>query len=102
MKYAVIEAGGKQHLVSKDQQLQVELVGDKKQLKFEPLLVFDEKSAQVGTPTVSGATVNAEVVEPKVAGQKLKVIRYKAKKRVKKITGHRQKYATIKITAIGK
>jgi large subunit ribosomal protein L21 len=101
MKYAVIEAGGKQHLVTKDQELQVELVGDKKTLSFEPLLVFDEKTAQVGTPKVSGMSVKAEVVEPKVAGDKVKIMKFKAKKRVKKQTGHRQKYSKIKITAIG-
>lgn len=102
MKYAVIEAGGKQHLVSKDQELQIELVGDKKQLKFEPLLVFDDKSAQVGTPKLTGVSVSAEVIEPRLAGQKLKIMKFKAKKRVKKLTGHRQKYTKIKITAIGK
>ena len=100
MKHAVIETGGKQYLVRKDDVLRVELLADQKKVEFEPLLVFDDKGAKVGQPTVKGAKVSAEVVEAKVAGDKLKIIRYKPKKRVRKITGHRQKYTEIKITAI--
>src|SRR3990167_9821084 len=100
MKYAVIETGGKEYLVEKDQQLDIELVEDKKKLEFEPLMVFDEKSAKVGKPTVSAVKVSAEVVEAKIAGDKVKIMKYKAKKRVKTLTGHRQKYTRIKITAI--
>lgn len=100
MKQAVIQAGGKQYLVKKDQELNVELVGDKKQLTFKPLLVFDDKDVQVGTPEVEGAKVTAKVVDPSVKGEKIKVFKFKAKKRVRKLTGHRQKYTRVKITGI--
>jgi len=100
MKQAVIQTGGKQYLVSKDQELDVELVGDKKQLTFTPLLVFDDKDVKVGTPEVEGGKVTAKVVDPRLKGEKIKVFKFKPKKRVRKLTGHRQKYARIKITGI--
>jgi len=99
MKQAVIQTGGKQYLVKAGQELDVELVGEDKKLSFEPLLVFDEKTAKVGAPTVKGAKVTAEVLDT-VKGEKIQVFKFKAKKRVKKLTGHRQKYSRIKITAI--
>lgn len=99
MKQAVIQTGGKQYVVKTGQELDVELVGDSKKLSFEPLLVFDEKTAKVGSPTVKGAKVTAEVLDT-VKGEKVKVFKFKAKKRVKKLTGHRQKYSRIKITTI--
>lgn len=100
MKQAVIETGGKQYLVSKDQELDVELVGDKKQLSFQPLLVFDEKDAQVGAPRVEGGKVTAKVIDPEVKGKKVTALRYKPKKRVHVTKGHRQRYTRIKITSI--
>ncbi len=100
MKQAVIETGGKQYLVAKNQQLNIELVDSKKQLSFEPLLVFDDKGTSVGTPTVKDAKVTAKVIEPKVKGEKVTIFKFKAKKRVSKKTGHRQKYTTIEITGI--
>jgi large subunit ribosomal protein L21 len=96
---AVIATGGKQYLVKKDQTLQVELVGDAKKLEFAPLLVIDGDKVQVGQPTVAGVTVKAEVLDT-VKGEKLEILKFKAKKRVHKQTGHRQKYSEIKITSI--
>jgi len=49
---------------------------------------------------VAGAKVTAEVTETLVKGDKVTAIRYKAKKRVKKVRGHRQQFTTIKITKI--
>lgn len=101
MKKAVITTGGKQYLVAKDDQVEVELLGtDKKNVTFEPLLVFDEKDIKVGKPTVTGAKVTAEIVSADKQTDKVVSIRYKAKKRVRKVRGHRQRHATIKISSI--
>lgn len=100
MKKAVIEVKGHQYLVSEKEKLQVELLGDEKNLKLEPLLVIDGDKVQVGTPTVKGASVEATVVEAVRKGQKVTAIRYKAKKRVNKKHGHRQQYSVIEITKI--
>jgi large subunit ribosomal protein L21 len=100
VKKAVISTGGKQYLVSEGETLLVDLLPEQKSLTFEPLLVIDETKTTVGTPTVTGAKVTAEMVEPEVKADKVIAIRYKAKKRVKKIRGHRQRHSRIKITAI--
>lgn len=101
MKKAVISTGGKQYLVSEGETLEVELLKiDAKTTDFVPLLVLDGDSATVGTPEVSGAKVTAEIVSAEVAAPKVTSIRYKAKKRVRKVHGHRQRHTVIKVTKI--
>ena len=97
---AVITSGGKQYIVKKDQTLQVELLGDAKTVEFDALMIIDGDKVTVGTPTVSGIKVKASVGE-EVKGDKIKVLKFKPKKRIKKLTGHRQHYTEIKITSIG-
>jgi len=98
---AVIKVGGKQYIVAEKQTLLVDrLADDTKTLELAPLLVFDETTATVGTPEVKGATVKATVIEAEVKGDKIQVMKFKAKKRVKKLTGHRQKYSKIEIQSI--
>jgi len=100
MKQAVIITGGKQYLVAEEQELDIELTPEAKELSFVPLLVFDEKKASVGAPEVKGGKVTASVLEPEVKGEKLKIMKFKPKKRVRRLTGHRQKHTRIKITGI--
>lgn len=98
---AVIRSGNHQYLVTPGQILEIDLVGDDaKTLQFEPLLVIDGEKVTVGTPVVADVAVTADVIEM-VKGEKLKVLKFQAKKRVKKLTGHRQRYTRIKITAVG-
>lgn len=100
-KQAVIQAGSSQYLVKKDDVLDIDYAPEKKTLSFDALAVVDGEDTKVGTPTVSGATVKATVVEETVKGDKVTAIRYKAKKGVDKRRGHRQLHTRIKITAIG-
>jgi len=101
MKKAVIVAGGIQHIVSEGDVLLIDHVSDsKKTLEYTPLLVIDGEKTHVGTPEVPKAKVAAQVVEPVVKGDKVTAIRYKAKKRVHKVRGHRQQYTQIKISKI--
>lgn len=101
MKKAIIATGGKQYVVTEGETLEVELLDtDKKTITFEPLLVIDGDKTTVGTPIVTGAKVSAEIVEADVAGEKVVAIRYKPKKRVRKVRGHRQHHAQLKITKI--
>ena len=71
-----------------------------KELETDALLLIDGDKTTVGNPTVKGVKVSAKVVEEKVAGEKVRVIRYHSKKRVHKETGHRQKYSVIEIVSI--
>lgn len=101
MKKAVIKVGGKQYTVAEKETLRVDLLPEgTKDLALDALLVIDGDKTMVGTPTVKGVKVSAKVVEEKVAGEKLRVIRYKSKKRVHKEIGHRQKYSVIEIVSI--
>ena len=97
---AVIASGGKQYIVEKDQVLNLELLGDDKKATFDVLMLIDGDTVKVGTPLVAGVKVTAEVVE-EVKGDKLKVLKFKPKKRIKRLTGHRQHYSQVKITKIG-
>ena len=102
MKKAVILVGGKQYLAAEKETLRVDLLpSGTKELELDALLVIDGDKTTVGTPTVKGVKVSAKVVTPEVKGDKIRVIRYKAKKRVHKETGHRQRYSEIEITKIG-
>lgn len=100
MKKAVIATGGKQYLVAEGDVVEVELLAAEKSVEFEPLLVIDGDKASVGAPAVKGAKVTAEVVEQEVKADKVMAIRYKAKKRVHTVRGHRQKHTQIKISKI--
>ena len=98
---AVVKISGKQYIVSEKESLLVDLLPEgTKELTLDALLVIDGDKIKVGTPTVKGSSVKAKIVEAEVKGDKLRVIRYKSKKRVHKETGHRQKYTKIEITSI--
>jgi len=83
MKKAVIQSGNKQYVVTEGMELDVFHIEDEKNISFEPLMIIDGASVSVGSPTVAGAKVTAEVTETLVKGDKVTAIRYKAKKRVK-------------------
>jgi large subunit ribosomal protein L21 len=94
MKKAVIQTGGKQYIVHEGETLEVELLKETgKSLDFEPLMIIDGDQVQIGKPLVEKAKVVAEIVE-------VTAIRYKAKKRVHKVRGHRQHKTVLKITKI--
>ena len=101
MKKAVVKIGGKQFIVAEKETLLVDLLQEgTKELTLDALLVIDGDKTTVGTPTVKGVKVTAKVVDELVKGEKVRIIRYKAKKRVHKEMGHRQKYSKIEITSI--
>lgn len=100
MKKAVIVTGGKQYLVTEGEILEVELLKtEEKKLSFKPLLVIDGDKTEVGTPELT-TTVTAEVQDAEVRADKVTAIRYKSKKRVHKVHGHRQSHTRIKISKI--
>lgn len=101
MKKAVIATGGKQYIVTEGETIEVELLhADGKSVTFEPLMVIDGDNVAVGAPTVAKAKVTAEIVEDEVKADKVTAIRYKAKKRVHKVHGHRQRHTVLKVTKI--
>lgn len=101
MKKAVIEAGGKQFLVSTGDELDVPLrLADDRLLRYQVLLSIDGDNIAVGSPTVEGKVAEAEVIRERKLLPKVTAIRFKAKKRVSKRRGHRQAVTRIKITSL--
>jgi large subunit ribosomal protein L21 len=101
MKKAVIATGGKQYLVTEGETLEIELLkADAKMVSFEPLLVIDGESINVGRPLVSNAKITIEIIAEDQQADKVTAIRYKAKKRVHKVQGHRQHHTVVKVTKI--
>ena len=100
--YAVVEAGGKQYKVAKDDVILVEKIkakqGDEVKLKTV-LLVKDGASVHFGNPHLKGAHVACEVLgearQPKVVAFK-----YKRRKSEKKKIGHRQNLTKLKVKTI--
>ncbi|HVV50073.1 MAG TPA: 50S ribosomal protein L21 [Polyangia bacterium] len=100
--YAVIASGGKQYRVAEGETLRVEKLAGPAGTKvtFGPLLFADDGGGvQVGQPTVSGITVEAEIVEQGL-GKKIVIFKYKRRKSYRRKTGHRQPFTALKITAI--
>ncbi len=102
MKYAIVESGGKQYRAVEGGTIEVDRlaieVGQPVAMK-SVLLVVDDGSVSVGTPVVSGAVVNATVVDH-VKGPKLVVFKYRPKKRIRVKTGHRQQYTRLQVETI--
>ncbi len=102
MKYAIVESGGKQFRAVEGGSIEVDRlaieVGQPVELK-SVLLVVDDESVAVGTPTVAGAVVSAKVMEH-IKGPKLVIFKYSPKKRIRVKTGHRQQYTRLQVETI--
>ena len=102
--YAIIKDGGRQVKAEVDRRLRVDYrdghaPGDS--LEFtEVLTICKENDVKIGKPTVAGAKVVAEVVEPEFKGPKLIVAKFRRRKNSKRKTGHRQVYTLVKIKEI--
>lgn len=101
-KIAVIRTGGKQYLVKEGDKIKVEKLRLEKgeNVNFETLLTEDEGKVDIGAPIIKSAGVVGEVLDHGRA-KKINVIKYKAKVRYKKKTGHRQHYTLVGINKIG-
>jgi large subunit ribosomal protein L21 len=100
--YAVVRTGGKQYSVREGQQLDVESVagraGDRIELD-EVLLISDGESLNIGSPTIPGARVVAEVLSQGRA-EKVTVFKYKPKVRYRRKLGHRQPFTRLAVREI--
>lgn len=100
--YAVIQTGGKQYRVQKDDIIEVELIDAEKGAAVtleEVLLVGSEGKAKIGAPMVSGASVKATVLDQK-RDDKVIVFKKKRRQNYRRKNGHRQSLTVLKITDI--
>lgn len=102
MQYAVIETGGKQYKITKGQVLDVDSLNLEagENVNFDKvLLVVSDGAVDVGAPYLANAAVSAKVVES-LKGDKLRISRFKAKTRNRKVTGFRPKLTKVEISDI--
>jgi large subunit ribosomal protein L21 len=101
--YAVFETGSKQYRVSEGDKIEVEkLTAESGQtVTFDRvLLVSKDDKVAVGTPTVAGAKIVADVVENKRGGEKLVVWKLKRRKGYRRKAGHRQSLTVLRVKQI--
>ena len=100
--YAVIVSGGKQYKVSEGDVIRVEKLEAEEGAKvsFDQVLLINDGSLKIGTPTVQGAKVSGTVLQ-NGKGKKVIVYRYKRKSGYHKKNGHRQLFTEVKIDKIG-
>lgn len=99
--YAVVVTGGKQYKVAEGQVIEVEKLNAEvgATVELDVLMLVDGKKVVNGNPLIKDAKVIAEVVNQGKA-PKIVVLRYKAKKRIRKKQGHRQPFTTLKIVSV--
>ena len=103
MSYAIIQTGGKQYKVKAGEILKIERLEDSKletKIEFKEILAYgDDKTIEVGSPTVEGAKVEADLVEN---GKNRTILIFKKRRRQnsRRKNGHRQQYSLIRINKI--
>jgi large subunit ribosomal protein L21 len=103
--YAIIRSGGKQYRVAEGDRLQVErdvlgTAAEDNKVTFNEVLMVGGDQPQVGSPTVSGASVVATVVRES-RGEKIIVFKKKRRKNhTKRTHGHRQDVVEVRIDSI--
>lgn len=102
MEYAIIESGGKQYKVEVNDVLDIERISFKKdeKLSFDKVLLHvREQTVKIGKPYIDGFSVEASVID-QIRGEKIRVSRFRAKSRHRRVYGHRQALTKVKITKI--
>ena len=103
MSFAIIQTGGKQYKVKASDIVKIEKLENlktKNKIEFNEILAYgDDKTLEVGSPLVSGAKVEAELIKN---GKNKTVLIFKKRRRKnsRKKNGHRQLYSLIKINKI--
>ena len=102
MSFAIIETGGKQYKVSTSKILEIEKLDAKKgeTIKFKNVLLLnDNKTTEIGYPSIEGATVEAKILD-NVKDRTILVFHKRRRKNSRKKNGHRQQHSKIQITKI--
>ncbi len=100
--YAVLETGSKQYRVSAGDRLEIERLAVEagQPVTFDRvLLVNQDGKVSIGSPTVTNASVLADVVEH-IRGEKKVTFKMKRRKGYHKTIGHRQELTVVKIKEI--
>lgn len=102
--YAIVEINGQQFKAEEGKKLFVHHVKDAQEgqtIEFEKVLLVDNDGAiTVGAPTVEGAKVVCEVVQPLVKGEKIIVFKMKRRKDSRKKNGHREQFTQVEVKSV--
>ncbi|WP_296121989.1 50S ribosomal protein L21 [uncultured Porphyromonas sp.] len=102
--YGIVEIQGQQFKVEEGSKLFVYHMKDVKEgdtVDFDRVMLLDkEGNVTVGVPTIEGAKVTCEVVEPLVKAETVLVFHKKRRKRYRKLNGHRQQYTQLQVKSI--
>ena len=102
MSFAIIETGGKQYKVSASKILEIEKLNAKvgETVKFKNVLLLnDDKTTEIGSPSINGATVEAKLLN-NVKDRTVLIFHKRRRKHSRKKNGHRQRHSKIQITKI--
>ena len=103
MSYAVIQTGGKQYKVKSGEILKIEKLPDSKdntKIEFTEILAYgDNKVIEIGSPTVQGAKVEANLIKNS-KNKTILIFKKRRRQNSRRKNGHRQEYSMIKISKI--
>ena len=102
--YAIVEIQGQQFRAEAGKKLYVHHIADVEEgatVEFDKVLLVDAEGAvKVGAPTVEGAKVVCEVVNPLVKGEHIIVFKKKRRKGYRRLNGHRQQFTQVVIKEV--
>ena len=103
MSFAVIQTGGKQYKVTTGEIIKVEKLANSNpntKVQFSEILAYgDDKSIELGEPTINGAKVEAELLKNSKERTVL-IFKKRRRKNSRRKNGHRQQYSLIQIKKI--
>ena len=103
MSFAVIKTGGKQYKVKSGDIIKIEKLTDSKpdtKIEFKEILAYgDNKMIEVGTPTVQGARVEANLIKNS-KNRTILIFKKRRRQNSRRKNGHRQEYSMIRINKI--
>ena len=103
MSYAVIQTGGKQYKVKSGDIVKIEKLPDSKpegKVEFKEILAYgDNKLIEVGTPTITGAKVEANLIKNS-KNRTILIFKKRRRQNSRRKNGHRQEYSMIRINKI--
>ena len=103
MSYAVIQTGGKQYKVKSGEIIKIEKLPDSKpdtKIEFKEILAYgDNKMIEIGTPTVKGAKVEANLIKNS-KNRTVLIFKKRRRQNSRRKNGHRQEYSMIRINKI--
>ena len=103
MSYAVIQTGGKQYKVVSGEILKIEKLPNSKpdtKIEFKEILAYgDNKIIEVGSPTIQGAKVEANIIKNS-KNRTVLIFKKRRRQNSRRKNGHRQQFSLIRINKI--